>query len=112
MQTPPLNKTISNLKQNKDKVCRFSFCMTFRLVMKHHHIKFGNKFFGSLEYINWTVIGILNLRCDLDLERSTPFFFLFLQDTLAYDNIPLDQVWLLKNQQFIRYSRKSNILII
>ena len=36
----------------------------------------------------------------------------FSQHTLAYDDVSLDQVWLPKNQQFRRYSRKSHILII
>ena len=36
----------------------------------------------------------------------------FSQDTLAYDDVSSDQVWLPKNQQFRRYSsRKSHILI-
>ena len=41
------------------------------------------------------------------------FFFLFFpHDTLAYDDVSSDQVWLPRNQQFRRYSRKSNILNI
>ena len=31
----------------------------------------------------------------------------FFHKTLAYDDIPTDQVWLPKNQQFFRYSTKS-----
>ena len=39
-------------------------------------------------------------------------FFFFFQDTLAYDDVPWDVVWLSMNKQFIRYSRKSHLLII
>ena len=46
------------------------------------------------------------LCCDLDLECTNPF--LLWQDTLDYNDVPLDQVWLAKIQQFWRYSRKSN----
>ena len=49
----------------------------------HHYTKFGNKMFGGVENNMWTNSEILTLRCDLDLERSKPFFFS--QDTLAYD---------------------------
>ena len=35
----------------------------------------------------------------------------FSQDTLAYDDVSSDQVWLPGNQQFREYSRKSHILI-
>ena len=37
---------------------------------------------------------------------------LFSQDTLAYDNVSSDQVWLPRNQQFRKYRRKNYILII
>ena len=50
-----------------------------------------------------TFTNILNLHCDLDLERSNPIFS---QDTLWY------QVWLQTDQQFRRYSKNSDILII
>ena len=56
-----------------------------------------------------TFTHIFNLRCDLDLERSNP---IFLQDTPAYDDVLIHQVWLQTDQQFRRQSRKSNILII
>ena len=49
----------------------------------HHNTKFGNKMFGGLEAMVWANIDIWTLYCDLDLERSKPFFFS--QDTLAYD---------------------------
>ena len=37
---------------------------------------------------------------------------LFSQVTLAYDDVSSDQIWLSRNQQFRKYSRKSHILII
>ena len=37
-----------------------------------------------------TFTDILNLRCDLDLERSNP---VFPKDTPAYDAVPSNQVW-------------------
>ena len=51
-----------------------------------------------------TFTDILNLSYDLDLEQSNPFFS---QDTLAYDAVLSNQVWLQTDQQFGRYSRKS-----
>ena len=83
--------------------------MTLQLIMMHHNTEFGNTMFGSIENIIWINIDILTLRCDLDLEGNNP---LFPQDALAYNNISSDQVWLLKNQQFRRYSSQSNVLII
>ena len=77
--------------------------MTLRLIMMHHTTNFGNKMFGSLEDIIWANINILTLRCELDTECSNPFF-LFSQDTLAYDDVSLDQVCLPKNEQFRKYS--------
>ena len=53
---------------------------------------------------------ILNLRCDLDLERRNTFFF-FSQDTPAYDAVLTNQVWLQIDQHFRRYSKNSHILI-
>ena len=50
---------------------------------------------------------ILNFCCDLDLEYSNPIFPL---DTLAYDALLLNQVWLQKDEQFKTYSRNSHIL--
>ena len=52
---------------------------------------------------------ILNLRCDLDLEHSNP---IFPQDTLAYNVVLPNRVWLQPDQQFGRHSRNSHILII
>ena len=85
--------------------------MTLQLMMMHHQ----TKTFCSLEDIIWTNINIctnnniLNHYYDLDLEHSNPFFS---QDTLAYDDVPSDQVWLPKNEQFRRYTWKSHILIV
>ena len=56
-----------------------------------------------------TYTNILNLCCDLDPERSTP---LFLQDTLAYETVLSNQVWLQADQQFRICNRNSHILII
>ena len=56
-----------------------------------------------------TFTDILNLGCDLDLERSDP---IFQHDTLAYDAVLSNQVWLQTDQQFRRYSRNNHILII
>ena len=56
-----------------------------------------------------TITDILNLRCDLDLERSNP---IFPQDTPAYSAVQLNPVWLQTDKQFRKYSRNSPILII
>ena len=66
-----------------------SFCMALRLMMMHHNSKFGNKMSCGLEEIIWTNTDILN-PC-LVLECSHPFFP---KDTLAYEQVPSDQVWL------------------
>ena len=47
--------------------------------------------------------------CDLDLQPSNP---IFQQDTLAYDAVLANQVWLQMDPQFRRYSKNSHILII
>ena len=60
-----------------------------------HNTKLGNKLLGGLENIIWTYINILTVCCDLDPERSNPIFS---QDTLAYDYVSSDQVWLPRNQ--------------
>ena len=83
--------------------------MTLWLIMLHHHTKFGNKTFRDLVNFIQT-FTILNLHCDLDLERSN---IIFQQDTLAYDVVLSNQVWLHTDQQFRRYIlRKNHILII
>ena len=56
-----------------------------------------------------TFTDIFNLRCDSDLEHSNP---IFPQNTLAYDGVLSNQVWLQMDQQFRRYSGNGQILII
>ena len=73
--------------------------MTLWLMILHHHTKFGNKMFCDSEDIIWTFTDILNLRNDLDLECRNP---IFPQDTLAYDAMVQNQVWLQRDQQFRR----------
>ena len=66
--------------------------------------------FGGSEDIVWANNHyILNFHCDLDLEHSNP---IFPQDTLAYDAVLPNQVWLQRNQEFRRYSKTIHILII
>ena len=89
---------------------QFLFCLTLWLNLQHHHTKFGNKMFCGLEDNTRQIFtDIFNLRCDLDLERSNP---IFPQDTLAYDVVLANRVWLQPDQQFGRHSRNSHILII
>ena len=73
--------------------------MTLWLMMLHHHVKFGFKKCAVIQKISsgQTVTDILNLCCDLDLECSNP---IFPQDTLAYDAVLSNQVWLQMDQQF------------
>ena len=71
--------------------------------MMHQNTTFGNKILGGLEDIIWTNINILTLCCDLDPECSNNYF----HRTLASYDISSDQVWLPRNQQFRKYSRKS-----
>ena len=56
-----------------------------------------------------TFTNILNLRCDLDLERGNP---IFPQNTPASDVVLSNQVYLQMDQLFRRYSKNSHILII
>ena len=75
-------------------------------MMLHHHTKFGNKMFcGSEDNIQTNIHDILNLRCDLHLERSNP---IFAQDTPVSNAVLTKQVWLQTDQQFGRYSRKRS----
>ena len=62
-------------------------------MMLHHNTKFGDKMFGSVEDVIWTNINILMLCFNLDLECSNQIFF---TNTLAYDDVSSDQVWLPK----------------
>ena len=56
-------------------------------MMLHNHARFGNKMFSVIQKISseQTFTDILNLYCDLDLERSNP---VFPQDTLFFDAVP------------------------
>ena len=56
-----------------------------------------------------TFADILNLHCDLDLDHRN---LIFPKNTPAYDAVLLKQVWLQKDQQFIRYSKNSQILLV
>ena len=70
----------------------------FWLMMLHRHTKFGNKMFCEQKIPSGqTFNDILNLCYDLDLEHSNPTFP---KDTLAYDTVLANQVWLQTDQQF------------
>ena len=61
-------------------------------MMPHNNTRFGNKMFcGSEDIVGLTFTNILNLCYDLDLERSNS---MFPQNTLAYDAVLQNQVWL------------------
>ena len=66
---------------------------------------------GHMEEISsgQTFTDILNLHRDLALKRSNP---IFPQDTLAYNAVLSNQVWLKTDQQFRKYSQNSHILNI
>ena len=83
---------------------QFLFCVTLWLNLQHHHTKFGNKMFCGSEDITGQIFTDI-----FNLERSNP---IFPQDTLAYNVVLTDRVWLQTDQQFGRYSRNSKILII
>ena len=59
-----------DLEDNK----QFLFRVTLWLILQYYHTKFGDK--NVLWFISSGQIftDIFNLRCDLDLERSNPFF--------------------------------------
>ena len=81
--------------------------MTLCLVMLHNHTRFGNKMFcGQKISSGQTFTNILNLHCDLDLERSIS---IFPQDTPAYNAVLSKQVWLQTVKLFRRYSEKIDI---
>ena len=70
-----------DLKDNK----QFLFCMTLWLILQHSHTMFGNKCFVVHKISSGQIFtDILNLHCDLDLERSNP---ILPQDTLAYNAV-------------------------
>ena len=85
------------------KIMNQTFCMAFQTMMVHHQAMFGYKIFGGSEDAVQTFSDILNLCCDLDVEHSNPTFS---QDTLAYDHVPSNQVWLQKDKQF-RYIKET-----
>ena len=91
------------------KIANQSFCMTIWLVMMHHNSEFGNKMLGCLEVIIWKNHLDNHWHFDPSLwpRPWMPQSFYFSQNTLAYNDVLSEQVWLLKNQQFRRYSRKS-----
>ena len=89
---------------------QFLFRVTLWLILQHHHTKFGNKSFVIQKISSGQIFtDIFNLCCDLDLKCSNP---ISPQDTLAYDAVPPNQVWLQTDQQLRRYSKNSHILII
>ena len=49
--------------------------------------------------------NILNCRCDLDLEHSNP---IFPQDTLAYDAVLPNKLWLQTDKKLRRYNRNKS----
>ena len=64
---------------------QFLFRVTLWLILQHHHTMFGNKMFVVNKISSGQIFtDILNLRCDLDLERSNP---ILPQDTLAYNAV-------------------------
>ena len=94
-----------DLEDNK----QFLFRVTLWLILEHHHTKFGNKSFVVQKISGQIFTDIFNLRF-VDLERSDSIFFP--QDTMAYNAVLLNRVWLQTDQQLGRYSRNSHILII
>ena len=83
-----------------------SFHRTIQLMMLCHQTKFSCKRISSLHKHSlafWTFAVTLTLNAVIHF---------FSQDTLVYDDVPSDQVWLPDNQQFRSYSRKNHILII
>ena len=71
-------------------------------MMLQNHTRFGDKVVQKISS-GQTLTNIFNLHCDLDLERSNP---IFPQDTLGYDPVLANQVWLQVDQKFRRYSKK------
>ena len=56
-----------------------------------------------------TPLTFWTFTVNLDLEHSNPIFSHY---TPAYDAVPSSKVWLQKDQQFGRYSRRNHILIM
>ena len=86
----------------------FFSSMTLQLTMLHYQIWRQNVLWFRRYPLDKHSLRFWN-RCNLDLEWSTPIFS---QETLAYDAVLPNQVWLQTSQQFARYSRNSHILII
>ena len=90
------------------KTANESFCMTLWPIMMHHNTTFENKMFGGPEHTIWTTWTFWPFAVTLTLNAVVKFF---LQDTLAYDDVSSDQVWLPRNQHLKKYGRKNHILI-
>ena len=70
--------------------------MTLWLMMLHHIPNLVTKC-SVIQKISsgQTFTDILNLRCELDLKHSNP---IFQQDSLAYDAVLSNQVWMQTDQ--------------
>ena len=76
-------------------------------MMMHHPIKFGCKRISRTVNTAETVIyDHKSPHCDFDPEDSES---IFLQNTLAHDDVSSYQVWLKKIQQFWRYLDKRSL---
>ena len=69
------------------------------LLIVHQHTSVCLQEISGTENIGWTFNKVLNLCCDLDGEHSDPIIS---QDMLTYNDVPLNQAWLQKIQQFSR----------
>ena len=74
----------------------------------HHNTKFGNKCSVVWKISSGQTLTFWPFTVTLTLNEVIHFFS---QGTLAYYDASSDQVWLPRNQRFIRYNRKSHILI-
>ena len=93
----------------EDSHTQKKFCMTLWVMILHNHTRFGNKCFVVLKVSSrQTLTNILNLHCDLDLERCNP---IFPQNTQAYDAVLSNQGKLQMDLQLMRYRENSHILI-
>ena len=94
------------------KIANQSVCMTLRLTMKHHN-KFGSQYVWqvnrSLFILDKHSLTFWTYTVPLTLNAVILFFFS--KDTLVYDDVSSQQVWLPKNQQFSGYNRKSHMII-
>ena len=79
-------------------------------MMLHKHTRFDNKMLRGSEDIIWTNIHWdFETAVTLTLNEVLQFFS---QETLAYDALLPNQVWLQTSQQFARYSKNSHNMII